>query len=104
VAENQRQAVKGARELLTVSSKLDAVVDGHVLAAGTVLRLECGKSAIELTAAGKINLVGTGFNIFVEGDGLITTSGGALTLNTEGGIPATSAPGDRHRALILQAV
>ncbi|KOC88094.1 type VI secretion system tip protein TssI/VgrG [Winslowiella iniecta] len=104
VAENQMQAVKGARELLTGSSKLDAVVDGHVLAAGTVLRLECGKSAIELTAAGKINLVGTGFNIFVEGDGLITTSGGALTLNTEGGIPATSAPGDGHRALILQAV
>jgi len=104
VAENQLQAVKGASNLLTGKSKSDSVADDHVLAAGDLLRLECGKSAIELTAAGKINLVGTGFNIFVEGDGWITTSGGALKVNTEAGVPTTSAPGDGHRELILQAV
>jgi len=104
VAENQMQAVKGTRELLTGKAKLDAVVDEHVLASGRLLRLECGKSAIELTAAGNINLVGTGFNIFVEGNGQITTSGGELALNVAGSISAINAPGDGHRDLILQAV
>ncbi|PWC10135.1 type VI secretion system Vgr family protein, partial [Brenneria corticis] len=65
VEANQLQAVKGGTEILTGQGKLDAVVEKYELASGTMLRLVCGKSAIELQAGGQINLVGTGFNLYV---------------------------------------
>ncbi|QKJ85701.1 Type IV secretion protein Rhs [Paramixta manurensis] len=104
VVANQMQAVKGGREILTGRGKLDAAVEEYVLASGTTLRLVCGRSAIELQAGGQINLVGTGFNLFVEGDGHITTSGGRLHLNTAGAKPGTGAPGDGHKGDIQAAV
>jgi len=70
----------------------------------TKLRPECGESAIELNAYGQINIVGKGFNIFVQGDGHITTSGGKLNLNTDGAKPGTSAPASSHKQNISQAV
>ncbi|ARJ41259.1 type IV secretion protein Rhs [Pantoea alhagi] len=104
VEANQTQAVKGGTEILTGQGKLDAVVEQYVLASGSQLRLICGNSAIELNANGQINLVGKGFNLFVEGDGNITTSGGKLNLNTAGAQPGTSAPGPNHKQDIKQAV
>ena len=104
VVADHLQAVKGETVLLSGKSKRDAVVESHVLAAGSVLRLECGNSALELTADGQINLIGRGFNLFVEGNGAITTRGGVLALNDEESQPVTAAPGNGHRGEILQAV
>ncbi|WP_312449228.1 glycosyl hydrolase 108 family protein, partial [Mixta calida] len=104
VEANQVQAVKGGTEILTGQGKLDATVEQYVLASGSQLRLICGNSAIELNANGQINLVGKGFNLFVEGDGNITTSGGKLNLNTAGAKPGTTAPGPDHKQDIKQAV
>jgi type VI secretion system secreted protein VgrG len=104
VETNRVHGVKGGEERLTGKGKLDAVVDAYVVGSGTKLRLECGESAIELNANGQINIVGKGFNIFVQGDGHITTSGGKLNLNTDGAKPGTSAPGSSHKQNISQAV
>ncbi|MGC1018146.1 type VI secretion system tip protein TssI/VgrG, partial [Pantoea agglomerans] len=104
VETNRVHGVKGGEERLTGKGKLDAVVDTYVVGSGTKLRLECGESAIELNANGQINIVGKGFNIFVQGDGHITTSGGKLNLNTDGAKPGTSAPGSSHKQNISQAV
>ena len=104
VETNRVHGVKGGEERLTGKGKLDAVVDTYVVGSGTQLRLECGESAIELNANGQINIVGKGFNIFVQGDGHITTSGGKLNLNTDGAKPGTSAPGSGHKQNISQAV
>jgi len=104
IETNRVHGVKGGEERLTGKGKLDAVVDTYVVGSGTKLRLECGESAIELNANGQINIVGKGFNIFVQGDGHITTSGGKLNLNTDGAKPGTSAPGSSHKQNISQAV
>ncbi|WLO83237.1 type VI secretion system tip protein VgrG [Pantoea agglomerans] len=104
VETNRVHGVKGGEERLTGKGKLDAVVDTYVVGSGTKLRLECGESAIELNANGQINIVGKGFNIFVQGDGHITTSGGKLNLNTDGAKPGTSAPGSSHKQNISQAL
>ena len=104
VETNRVHGIKGGEELLTGQGKLDAAVDTYVLGSGTKLRLECGESAIELNANGHINIVGKGFNIFVQGDGHITTSGGKLNLNTDGAKPGTGAPGADHKQNISKAV
>jgi type VI secretion system secreted protein VgrG len=111
VGENEEHRVEASRlhgvkvdeTILTGSKKTDAAVDEYVLASGTKLRLVCGDSAIELTAAGHINMIGKGFNIFVEGDGYINTSKGKLNLN-DGSGAATSAPGAGHKNDIHSAV
>ncbi|QGY29699.1 type VI secretion system Vgr family protein [Pantoea cypripedii] len=104
VETNRVHGVKGGEELLTGKGKIDAAVETYVLGSGTKLRLECGESAIELNANGQINIVGKGFNIFVQGDGNITTSGGKLNLNTAGAQPGTGAPGSSHKQNITEAV
>ncbi|XTZ40172.1 type VI secretion system Vgr family protein [Salmonella enterica] len=103
VEANQTQVVKGVSETLTGKGKLDAAVEQYVLASGTKLRLVSGKSAIELNANGTINLIGTDFNFFVDGDGHITT-GGKLHLNAAGTEPGTTAPGEGHKGDIDTAV
>ncbi|MBP2198266.1 type VI secretion system tip protein TssI/VgrG [Pantoea cypripedii] len=104
VETNRVHGVKGGEELLTGKGKIDAAVETYVLGSGTKLRLECGESAIELNANGQINIVGKGFNLFVQGDGNITTSGGKLNLNTAGAQPGTGAPGSSHKQNIAEAV
>jgi type VI secretion system secreted protein VgrG len=104
VETNRVHGVKGGEERLTGQGKIDNVVETYVLGSGTKLRLECGESAIELNANGHINIVGKGFNLFVNGDGHITTSGGKLNLNTSGAKPGTGAPGASHKGNITQAV
>lgn len=103
VEANQTQAVKGATEILTGKGKLDAAVEQYVIASGTKLRLVSGESAIELNANGKINLIGKEFNVFVEGEGYITT-GGKIHLNVSGTQPGTTAPGAGHKSDIEEAV
>jgi len=103
VEANQTQAVKGESEILTGKGKLDAAVEQYVIASGTKLRLVSGESAIELNANGKINLIGKEFNVFVEGEGYITTSG-KIHLNVSGTQPGTTAPGAGHKSDIEEAV
>ena len=103
VEASRLHGVKVDETVLTGSKKTAAAVDEYVVASGTKLRLVCGNSAIELTAAGQINMIGKGFNIFVEGDGYINTSKGKLNLN-DGTGAATSAPGDNHKKDIHSAV
>lgn len=103
VEANQTQAVKGETEILTGKGKLDAAVEQYVIASGTKLRLVSGESAIELNANGKINLIGKEFNVFVEGEGYITT-GSKIHLNVSGTQPATTAPGAGHKSDIEAAV
>uniref|UniRef100_UPI0036D3DD6A N-acetylglucosaminidase n=1 Tax=Pantoea sp. sgz302252 TaxID=3341827 RepID=UPI0036D3DD6A len=111
VGENENHRVEASRlhgvkvdeTVLAGNKKTAAAVDEYVLASGTALRLVCGESAIELTAAGQINMIGKGFNIFVEGDGYINTSKGKLNLN-DGTGAATAAPGKDHKKDIHSAV
>ncbi|MCX8959570.1 N-acetylglucosaminidase, partial [Erwinia psidii] len=103
VEASRLHGVKASETVLTGTKKTDAAVDEYVLASGTKLRLVCGESAIELTAAGHINMIGTGFNIFVEGQGYINTHGGKLNLN-DGTGAATVAPGAGHKSDIHSAV
>ncbi|WP_455864164.1 type VI secretion system Vgr family protein [Pantoea agglomerans] len=103
VEASRVHGVKVGETILTGSKKSDSAVDEYVLASGTTLRLLCGESAIELTAAGQINMKGKGFNIFVEGQGYINTSGGKLNLN-DGTAAAVAAPGAGHKADIKSAV
>ncbi|KGT88477.1 type IV secretion protein Rhs, partial [Erwinia typographi] len=103
VEANRIHGVKNQETLLTGSKKSDSAVDEYTLASGTTLRLLCGESAIELTAAGQINMKGKGFNIFVEGQGYINTSGGKLNLN-DGTPAAVAAPGKGHKGDINSAV
>ncbi|WP_034912067.1 type VI secretion system tip protein TssI/VgrG [Erwinia sp. 9145] len=103
VAGGRIQGVKANETVLTGGRKSDAAVDEYVLGSGTTLRLVCGDSAIELTAAGQINMTGKGFNIFVEGHGYINTRDGKLNLN-DGTAAATVAPGAGHKGDIVSAL
>ncbi|MEG3682884.1 type VI secretion system tip protein VgrG [Escherichia fergusonii] len=72
-------------------------VGSVVIGSGTMIRLECGKSALELHAGGVINLKGTAFNIVSDSNSLITTGKGILGLNPGGDAPEIGVPGDSHK-------
>jgi len=104
VETNRSHAVKGTEVRVIGQDKTDAAANNHIVGAGNQLRLECGESVIELNASGHINIVGKGFNLFVDGEGHITTAGSKLYLNAEGGKAGTAAPGDKHSESINKAV
>lgn len=103
VETNRVHGVKGEEVLVTGADKSDS-------AAGTYTWVPAPRcawsavSAIELHANGQINLVGKGFNLFVDGEGFITTSGDKLYLNASGASAGTNAPGTEHKANITKAV
>ncbi len=68
-----------------------------VIGSGTMIRLECGKSTLELHAGGVINLKGTAFNIVAENNSLITTGSAVLGLNPGGAAPEIGVVGDKHK-------
>ncbi|QGH29008.1 type VI secretion system Vgr family protein [Kluyvera intermedia] len=68
-----------------------------VIGSGTMIRLECGESVLELHAGGVINLKGKAFNLVAEGNSLITTGTAVLGLNPEGPAPAIGVVGDNHK-------
>jgi type VI secretion system secreted protein VgrG len=68
-----------------------------VIGSGTMIRLECGESALELHAGGVINLKGKAFNIVAEGNSLITTGAAMLGLNPGGPAPGIGVVGDNHK-------
>ncbi len=74
------------------------------IGSGESIRLECGKSVIELTPEGGINIVGVNFNITVEDSGCINTTGGELHVNPADGKANTAAPGPGHKGHIQAAL
>ncbi|MDM2872431.1 type VI secretion system tip protein VgrG, partial [Citrobacter sp. Cpo069] len=68
-----------------------------VIGSGSMIRLECGESALELHAGGVINLKGKAFNIVAEGNSLITTGTAMLGLNPEEPAPAIGVVGKNHK-------
>lgn len=68
-----------------------------IIGSGSMIRLECGESALELHAGGVINLKGKAFNIVAEGNSLITTGTAMLGLNPEEPAPAIGVVGDSHK-------
>lgn len=75
-----------------------------VIGSGTMIRLECGNSVLELHAGGVINLKGTAFNIVAENNSLITTGSAILGLNPGGNVPKIGVVGDAHKKKITSAI
>ena len=99
VVEDQDVGVKGSATLLTGNTRTDNALGAYVLGSGTSIRLECGKSVIELKEDGNINITGINFNITVDKTGEINT-GEELYLNPSNGKAATMAPGEGHKEKI----
>ncbi|EXU77419.1 hypothetical protein BG55_22935 [Erwinia mallotivora] len=99
VVENQDVGVKGNSMMLTAGTRTNNAVGAYVIGSGESVRLECGKSVIELKADGNINITGTNFNISVDKTGEINT-GSELYLNPSNGGAVTAAPGEGHQEKI----
>jgi type VI secretion system secreted protein VgrG len=104
VIEDQTVGVKGHSTMLTEQTRTDNVVGALVIGSGTSIRLECGKSVLELTKDGDINITGINFNITVDQSGEINTSSGKLNLNPSSGQKKTDAPGDEHQKTIQSQI
>lgn len=100
VVEDQIVGVKGHSVSLTGKTRTVNAVDLFTIGSGEAIRLECGKSVLELTREGEINIKGVNFNFTVEKGGQINTTGGELHLNPTGGAAATIAPGSGHQEKI----
>lgn len=97
IIQDQVIGVKGNTTRLTAKTRTDNALGAFTIGSGESIRLECGKSVIELTPEGVINIVGVNFNITVADSGCINTTGGELHVN-----PA--APGPGHKGHIQAAL
>lgn len=97
VAKDHTSAVRGHSTLLTGKSRSDNAVGPFIIGSGDSIRLECGKSVIELTHEGDINISGVNFNLTVENDGTINTTRSGLHFNPDQGHANTVAPGGGHK-------
>lgn len=79
-------------DLLTVgNNKVDQVAKLYQMEGGTLLRLVCGKTAIDLNANGELNIICEKFNITANQKGEINTLAGILDLNPPSKAAATAA-------------
>ncbi|HCW46225.1 MAG TPA: type VI secretion system tip protein VgrG [Erwiniaceae bacterium] len=97
IVQDQVTGVKGHSTYLTGKTHTVNAVELFTIGSGEAIRLECGKSVIELTSDGDINIKGVNFNFTVDNGGQINTTGGELHLNPTGGAAATIAPGKGHQ-------
>lgn len=104
VAKNQEAGVKENLTSLTGNNRDDKVVNNFTLAAGGMLRIECGESAIELLSDGTISIVGKTFNFTAAESAQINTLSGDLHLNPAGGGAGTLAVGSNQQSVIQQEV
>lgn len=74
-------------------NKNDHVADTYYIGVGTKLKLECGKTVIELNANGKLNITCEEFNITAKQTGKINTLSSVLDLNMVGKAAAIDAQG-----------
>ena len=100
IVQDQVTGVKGHSTCLTGKTHTVNAVELFTIGSGEAIRLECGKSVIELTSDGDINIKGVNFNFTVEKGGQINTTGGELHLNPTDGSAATIAPGNNHQEKI----
>ncbi|YCI28656.1 type VI secretion system tip protein VgrG [Erwinia sp. PK3-005] len=100
IVQDQVTGVKGHSVSLTGKTRTVNAVELFTIGSGEAIRLECGKSVIELTSDGDVNIKGVNFNFTVEKGGQINTTGGELHLNPAGGTAATIAPGNSHQEKI----
>ncbi|QXO66632.1 type VI secretion system Vgr family protein [Morganella morganii] len=95
VGQNQKVTVAGKQTTAVQMDQLNYIFGGQLtnvegvclLASATGIKLVSGKSAIEMTASGAVNITCENFNISAKNDGQINT-GHVLDLNMEGGGPA----------------
>ncbi|QHM70497.1 type VI secretion system Vgr family protein [Mixta intestinalis] len=100
IVQDRVTGVKGHSTSLTGKTCTVNAVERFTIGSGEAIRLECGKSVIELTSDGNINIKGVNFNITVEKDGQINTTNGELHLNPADGGAETIAPGTTHQERI----
>ncbi|MGD8165581.1 type VI secretion system tip protein TssI/VgrG, partial [Pantoea sp. FN0307] len=100
IVQDQVTGVKGHSVSLTGKTRTVNAVELFTIGSGEAIRLECGKSVIELTSDGNVNIKGVNFNFTVEKGGQINTTGGELHLNPAGGAAATIAPENGHQEKI----
>jgi len=99
VTKDQIIGVKGNSTMLTGNNKTDNAVGTYIIGSGESIRLECGKSIIELNQDGNINITGVNFNITVDKTGEINT-GCELHLNPSDGVTAAIPPGNSHKEVM----
>lgn len=81
-------------------NKTDKVSITYTMEAGSLLRLVCGETAIDLNANGELNIICNSFNITAKDNGQINTQGGILDLNAPPKAGKTTALTDARQGEI----
>ena len=104
VVQDQNTGVKGSLTSLTGNNRDDKVVNNFTLAAGEMLRIECGQSVIELLKDGTVSIIGNNFNFTAAESAQINTLSGDLHLNPADGSAGTLAVGTNQQTIIQQEI
>ncbi|KAA0984995.1 type VI secretion system tip protein VgrG [Pseudomonas sp. ANT_J12] len=93
VGRTRMRVVKANDTLKVGGGKNDHVAGEYYIGVGKQLRLECGKTVIELNENGDLNITCENFNITGMNAGKVNTLSGKLDLNMSGKACGTSANG-----------
>ena len=93
VGRTRMRVVKANDTLKVGGSKNDHVAGEYYIGVGKKLRLECGKTVIELNENGDLNITCENFNITGMKAGKVNTLSGKLDLNMSGKASGTTANG-----------
>ena len=93
IGRNRLGVVKSNDTVKVGNNKNDHIAGDYYIGVGSTLRLECGKTVIELNANGDLNITCEHFNITANQAGKINTLGGKLDLNMGGKAAGTHAVG-----------
>ncbi|MBD8270947.1 type VI secretion system Vgr family protein [Pseudomonas fluorescens] len=93
VGRTRMRVVKANDTLKVGGSKNDHVAGEYYIGVGKQLRLECGKTVIELNENGDLNITCENFNITGMKAGKVNTLSGKLDLNMSGKASGTTANG-----------
>ncbi|WP_236304556.1 MULTISPECIES: type VI secretion system tip protein TssI/VgrG, partial [Pseudomonas] len=93
VGRTRMRVVKANDTLKVGGSKNDHVAGEYYIGVGKQLRLECGKTVIELNENGDLNITCENFNITGMNAGKVNTLSGKLDLNMSGKASGTTANG-----------
>jgi type VI secretion system secreted protein VgrG len=99
VGRNSLRVVKTNDTLKVGGNKNDHVASEYYIGVGSTLRLECGKTVIELNANGDLNITCENFNITANQAGKINSLSAKLDLNMTGKAAGTSAAGVSDAAI-----
>ncbi|XQP61223.1 type VI secretion system Vgr family protein [Pseudomonas fluorescens] len=93
VGRTRMRVVKANDTLKVGGNKNDHVAGEYYIGVGKQLRLECGKTVIELNENGDLNITCENFNITGMKAGKVNTLSGKLDLNMSGKASGTTANG-----------